>query len=101
MEDDWFREPVVHQLRHPFPRHPILLAATPQRAPPKVSDVMPEDLQCTTVGRHSVVIEVATDNPPQPFPLVRDRLVHAPTHLLLNLLQLRPHAVPPGPPFDL
>src|SRR5215471_15053922 len=36
MEDNRFREPVVHQLRHPFPRHPILLAASPQRAPPEV-----------------------------------------------------------------
>src|SRR5215467_11682785 len=26
MEDDRFRKPVVHQLRHPRPCHPILLA---------------------------------------------------------------------------
>src|SRR5262249_51053675 len=39
MEDDRFREPGVHQLRHLCPRDPILLASTRQRMPPKVSDV--------------------------------------------------------------
>src|SRR6516165_7437973 len=29
MEDDWFREPRVHQLRHLCPRDPIPLASTP------------------------------------------------------------------------
>ncbi len=44
--------------------------------------MMPEHIQCPTVGRHCVIIEVAADNPPQPFSLVGDRLVHAPSHLL-------------------
>src|SRR6516165_1053133 len=101
MEDDWFREPVVHQLRHPFPRHPILLAASPQRAPPKVGDLVPEHVQCTGIGWHCVVVEVAVDDVPQPFPLLGDRLVHAPPHLLFDHRELRSHAVPPGLPFDL
>src|SRR4030081_498584 len=63
--------------------------------------MMPEHLQCTTVSRHCVIVEVAADNPAQPPPLFRDRLVHAPSHLLLDLLELRPHAVPSGFPFDL
>ena len=42
MKDDWFREPVVYQLRHPCPRAPIPLATPPQRAPPEVGDMMPE-----------------------------------------------------------
>ena len=74
----------------------MLLTATPQRAPPEIGDMMPEYLQCSTVGRHCVVVEVAADNPAQPPPLFRDRLVHAPSHLLLDLLELRPHAVPLG-----
>src|SRR6266567_227863 len=86
MEDNRFRKPGIHQLRHPFPRHPILLAATPQRAPPEVGHMMPEHIQCLTVGRHCVIIEVAADNPPQPFSLIGDRLVHSPSHLLLDLL---------------
>src|SRR6266550_3915639 len=47
MEDGRFREPVVHQLRHPFPCHPILLTAMPQRAPPEVGDVVQEHMQCS------------------------------------------------------
>ena len=48
-----------------------------------------------------MVVEVAVDDVPQPFPLLGDRLVHAPPHLLFNHLELRPHAVLPGFPFDL
>ena len=101
MKDDRFRKPVVRQLRHPCPRDPILLAATPQRAPPEVGDMVPEHVQCPSIGRHGVVVEVAADDMPQPFPLVGDRLVHAPPHLLFDHLELRPHAVAPGLPFDL
>src|SRR6516162_7308168 len=96
MEDDWFREPGVHQLRHLCPRDPIFLASTPQRMQPKVSDVVPEHRQCAAVGRHCMVVEVAADDPSQPLPLLGDRLVHASPHLLFDHLELRPHAVPPG-----
>jgi hypothetical protein len=38
---------------HLCPRDPIPLASTPQRVPPKVSDVMPEHRQCAAViGPH-------------------------------------------------
>src|SRR5213082_2754989 len=70
MEDNRFWKPGIHQLRHPFPRYPIFLATTPQRASPEVGHMMPEHIQCLTVGRHSVIIEVAADHPPQPFPLI-------------------------------
>jgi hypothetical protein len=101
MEDARFREPVVHQLRHPCPRHPILLATTPQRAPPELGDVVQEDMQCLGVSWHCEVVEVAIDDVPQPFPLFRDRLVHAPRHLFFEHLELRSHAVCPGLSFDL
>src|SRR5262245_56088689 len=101
MEDDRFWEPVVHQLRHPCPRDPILLATLHYRASPEVVDMVPEYMQCMGVGRHCVVVEVAADDVPQPFPLCGDRLVHAPPHFLFDHLELRSHAVPSGPPFDL
>src|SRR6478735_10398097 len=62
---------------------------------------MPEHLQCPTICRHGVIVEVAADNLPQPLALFGNRLVHAPSHLLLDLLQLRPHAVGAGFPLDL
>src|SRR6516225_4119504 len=101
VEDDRFWEPGVRQPRHPCPGDPILVAATPQRAPPKVSDMVPEHVQCARVGRHCVVVEVAADDPSQPPPLLGDRLVHAPSQRLLDLPQLRLHAVPSGLPLEL
>src|SRR6516225_7924791 len=72
MENDRFREKVVRQLRHPCPRDPILLAAPPQRAPPEDSHMMPEHGKCARIGRHCVIVEVATEDLPQPFPLLGD-----------------------------
>src|SRR5215813_2066359 len=69
MKDDRFREPGLRPLRHPYPRDAILVAATPQRAPPEVDDMVLEHGQCTGVGRHCVIAEVATNDVPQPFPL--------------------------------
>src|SRR5215831_3251495 len=101
MKDNRLREPGVGQLRHPFPRDPILLAATPQRAPPEVGDMVPENVECTAIGRRCEVVEVAADDLSEPFPLCGDRLVHAPTQLPLDLPQLRSHAVRSGIPFNL
>ena len=63
--------------------------------------MVPEHMQCTSIGWHCVVVEVAVDDVPQPFPLCGDRLVHAPPHFLFDHLELRSHAVPSGLPFDL
>src|SRR5215813_14272271 len=101
MKDDRFREPGLRPLRHPYPRDAILVAATPQRAPPEVDDMVPEHGQCTGVGRHCVIAEVATNDVPQPFPLIGEWLVHALPQLLFDHPQLRPHAISPGLPFDL
>src|SRR5215831_11126737 len=101
MKDDRFREPGLRPLRHPYPRDAILVAATPQRAPPEVDDMVPEHGQCTGVGRHCVIAEVATNDVPQPFPLIGEGLVHALPQLLFDHPQLRPHAISPGLPFDL
>src|SRR5262249_61986663 len=101
MKDDRFREPGLRPLRHPYPRDAILVAATPQRAPPEVDDMVPEHGQCMGVGRHGVIAEVATNDVPQPFPLIGEWLVHALPQLLFDHPQLRPHAISPGLPFDL
>ena len=53
--------------------------------PPASCDLVPERLQCMTIGRHRVVVEVAADDLPQPFALFGNRLVHAPPQRLLDL----------------
>src|SRR5215468_5635553 len=93
MKDDRYREPGLRPLRHPYPRDAILVAATPQRAPPEVDDMVQEHGQCTGVGWHCVIAEVATNDVPQPFPLIGEWLVHALPQLLFDHPQLRPHAI--------
>jgi hypothetical protein len=67
---------------------------------PEFSDKVAERVERATVCRHGVVVEVAADDLPWPFPLYGYRLVHAPSHLLFDRSQLRPHAVAPGLPFE-
>ena len=93
-------EPVVGERRHPRPRRPILLAASPQRASPESGHVVPEASQRPIVGRNRMVREVAGHHPLQPCPLLGDRLVSTPPQPLLDLLELRLHAVAPGLPLD-
>jgi hypothetical protein len=78
-----------------------ILAPPPQRAPPEIGDVEEERGQCRTVCRHCVVVEVAGDDLLQPSSLLGNRLMHAPQQFLFDGLQLLPHAVPSGLPFDL
>src|SRR6266540_2475115 len=52
------------------------------------------------VGRHSMVVEVADDDLPQPFPLYGDWLVHPPSQPFLDHPELRPHAVASGLPMN-
>ena len=100
MEGIRFREPVFGQLRNLQPSRAVFLTASPERALPEFGDEEAECSQRRTVGRHGVIVEVALDDLSQPFPLDRDRLVPALPQLLLDGLQLRPHAVAPGFPFE-
>jgi len=45
---------VICQLFDPMPGDPILLAASLERTPPKVGDMVPEPVECSTVCRHRV-----------------------------------------------
>ena len=57
--------------------------------------------QCRTVCRHRVIVEVAGDDLLQPLSLCGNRLMHTPPQFLFDGLQLCPHAIPSGLPFDL
>ena len=102
MEDARGREKVGGQLLDALPRDAILLTAPPQRASPEADRVKPEGPECPKVRWHRVVGKKAGDDLPQPLPLLGDRLmlVHAPAQLPLDLLELCPHAVAPGPSLE-
>jgi hypothetical protein len=100
MKDARFGEPVVRQFRHPLPRRAIFLAAPLERAPPEVENVMAEGHECATVGRNRMIVEEAGDDLLEPFAMVGNVCMHAPAQLLLDLLQLCPHAVAAALPPD-
>src|SRR4029077_4080582 len=82
---------VVSQLRHPLPRGGVLLATPPKAASPQTRHVVAEGAQRRTVSRHGVVGEEPSDDLLQPAPLIGDRLMHPPSQLFLNFLELCPH----------
>src|ERR1700682_2837583 len=94
-------DPIVGQPHNLLPSRAIFLTTPPERSLPEFGDQEAERSQRSTVGRHGMIVEVALDDLSQPFPLGRDRLVPAPPQLLFDRLQLRPHAIGPGLPFDL
>ncbi len=100
MKDFRFREEIVGQLLHPRPGGVILLTPSPERSKPESDNLVPELAERRKVGGHGVVGEEASDNLRQPVPLLGDRLVHPPPQLLLDFLELGPHAVPPGFPLE-
>jgi hypothetical protein len=62
MKDSRFGNPVGGQPMHPLPREAILLATPPQRAQPNTLLVIVECFQRSSVGRHCVVGEEASDD---------------------------------------
>src|SRR5215472_4228034 len=71
-------EPVVSHFADPLPGRRVLLAAAPQRPPPKPDDMITEHAKRAKVGRHGVVGIVAGDDQLQPSPLLGDGLQYAP-----------------------
>ena len=101
MGDTRSRQPFVSNLYHLIPSEPASsLAAPPEHAQPTLYNPISEPRECANVSRHRMVIEVASDDVPQPFPECRYGLVHMPTQFLLNHPKLRQHSIPPGFPLD-
>src|SRR3954469_11974372 len=100
MKDPGLGEKLVGYFQDPLPHRSVLLTAAPESTPLQADDMAPEGSECLDVGRHRVVDEVAGDDLLQPVPLFRDRLVQSSPHLLLDLLELRHHAVAAGFPVD-
>ena len=63
-------------------------------------DMVAEGRERTAVGRHGVVVEPPTHDLREPLALCGYRLMHAPPQRLLDLHELRPHAVASALPVD-
>jgi hypothetical protein len=60
MKDAGLGNKIVCKLFDPVPGDPILLAASLQRSPPQVGDVVPERLECPTVCRDRMIFKEAS-----------------------------------------
>src|SRR5882724_3630989 len=100
MEDFGFREPGLGNRPHLLLGDTALLAATAEHVPPSPSDLVPEHYQCMPIGRHRMVVEVASNHLHQPFPLRGDVLMHAPPQCLLDLPELALHSIASGLALD-
>jgi hypothetical protein len=60
-----------------IPRCAVSLTASPKRASPEISDVVPKRTQALGVGRHCVVRQIATHHLSQPSALLWNRFVHS------------------------
>ena len=100
VKDARFGQPAFDQLFHTPPTREVFLTAAAQRTPPHFGDTMTERIDGMAVRRHGVIVEVAGDDLLQPFSRFDDRLVHPLSQLLLDRLELRPHAVASACPFD-
>src|ERR1700730_11594113 len=74
MKDSRFGNPVGGQPVHPLPRGAIFLATPPQRVQPNTLHVVVECFQRSSVGRHCVVGEEASDDLLDPSPLLGEWL---------------------------
>lgn len=92
--------PVISEFIDPLPRVAVLLATLSKRAPTEALEVTEKCAPCLRISRHGMVAEKPFGNLRQPSPLFRDWLRHAPSSSSRDLLELRPHAVTLGPPFD-
>jgi hypothetical protein len=95
-----FREPVGSEAVRPFPHEAVFLAAAPKRAIPEPYHVAMERCDCRAVRGNRVIGEVSSDDLPQPTSLFGYRLMQALAQLLLDLGELRPHAVAPALAVD-
>ena len=85
---------LLQQRQEILPAPTTPLAAPPQRVPPMPRGLAPKRAQRPQVARHRVVVVISLHHPSEPTSLFHARLVHPPTQLGPNRLQLRRHPLP-------
>jgi hypothetical protein len=93
MEHARFGKPAFCQSVHSSPDEPVLLAPSAECPPPEPCHPFAKYTQPVQVSWYRVIVEVALDDRFEPLSRLLDWIVHAPAELLLNFLQLRPHAL--------
>jgi hypothetical protein len=93
MEHSRLRKPSLAQRKRAGPGKSMLLAPAAKCAPPQSQQSIPEHREAFEVSWHRIVVEVALHDRFEPFASLGHGIVHAPVELLLDLSQLRSHAL--------
>ena len=93
MQATWSRQPVGGELPHALSGGEVPLATPPERTLPEFRHPVAERAECTSVGRHRMLVGETAHHPGEPRTLDGDRLVPPSPQLLLDGLELRHHSV--------
>src|ERR1035441_6156731 len=93
MKHSRLRKPALSQCEGVRPRDPVLLGAAAKSAPPQHQHPIPKHPQTLEVSWYRVVVEVALDDRLEPPSGLGHQIMHAHAQLLLDLSQLRSHAL--------
>ena len=90
------RQPLVSKANNVLPRDLAPLTATSKNAQPAVTDLFPKAPETGDVPGYSMIVVVALNHAPQPFPDCRQRLMHTPPKFVLHLLQFGEESLSDG-----
>jgi hypothetical protein len=91
---------MLRQPSYSGPIGPVLLAPTTECPSPEPCHPVSKYVQPVQVPRYRVVVEVPLDDRLEPLSRLLDWIVHALAELLLDFLQLGPHALSDRLAFD-
>ena len=101
MKDAGWGQELCREFGHPVPCGAISLASLYKRTSPDIGHIVPEGSKASAICGDRMIREVSTDNLSKPLTLKRDGFVHAPSQLLFDHSQPRPHPVPARLPLEL
>ena len=92
MERARLRKPSLTQGKGACPVDPVLLAPAAESTPPVREHPIPKHTQALEIAGDRIIVEVPLHDRLEPLAGLAHGIVHPLAELLLNLLQLRPHA---------
>src|SRR5580704_14962602 len=95
MKNLGFGEPLSRKSVQELPRHPAPLTATANHPQPAFANFEPKTPETGEIAGYGVIVEVALNHTPQPFPDFRQRLMHPLPKRDLHLCQLGDESLRP------
>jgi hypothetical protein len=96
MENRGHWKPLSRKARQKLPRHPAPLTATANHSQPAFAHLDPKAPETGEITGYRVIVEVTLNHAPEPFPDLRQRLMHPHPKRDLHLFQLGKQALSDG-----